>query len=187
MNSVPASARGAASGVRATGMNAGQVISMGGFFTLMAIGLAARLPHAMNAGLIGAGVDPAAAHAAADAPPAGLLFSAFLGYNPVRALVPAPGTAANTQQIYGTQFFPHLISEPFRHGLLIAFTAAIVMLVLAAWASLLRGGRFVHEDAPGEVHHDSVAEAIARQGGAVAVPAVLDADYDPLSDREPAR
>src|SRR5579884_2208262 len=36
MNAVPASQRGAASGVRATGMNAGMVLSIGGFFTLMA-------------------------------------------------------------------------------------------------------------------------------------------------------
>jgi MFS family permease len=44
MNAVPGSQRGAASGVRATGMNAGMVLSMGGFFTLMAVGLASRLP-----------------------------------------------------------------------------------------------------------------------------------------------
>src|SRR6202012_5942182 len=62
MNSVPASARGAASGVRATGMNAGMVLSMGGFFTLMAIGLASRLPSSMSSSLINLGVTPAAAH-----------------------------------------------------------------------------------------------------------------------------
>jgi hypothetical protein len=33
MNAVPASERGAASGMRATGMNAGLVLSLGGFFT----------------------------------------------------------------------------------------------------------------------------------------------------------
>ena len=42
MNAVPADQRGAASGIRATGMNAGMVLSMGGFFTLMAVGLASR-------------------------------------------------------------------------------------------------------------------------------------------------
>ena len=47
MNAVPAAERGAASGIRATGMNAGMVLSMGGFFTLMAIGLASRLPDSM--------------------------------------------------------------------------------------------------------------------------------------------
>ena len=176
MNAVPASARGAASGIRATGMNAGMVLSMGAFFTLMAVGLAARLPHALTSGLTGQGVDPGAAHAAAQASPVGLLFAAFLGDNPIRQLVPHPGTAAHTTTIYGSHFFPNLISEPFRHGLLIAFSASIVMLLLAAGASLMRGERFVHEDA----HHQSPAEAAAREGDALAVPAVLGEDvaYD---------
>ncbi|MCW2521938.1 MAG: transporter, partial [Frankiales bacterium] len=80
MNSVPASSRGAASGVRATGMNAGMVLSMGGFFTLMAIGLASRLPSSMEAGLTKLGIDPTSAHTIAQTPPVGTLFAAFLGY-----------------------------------------------------------------------------------------------------------
>ena len=175
MNAVPASARGAASGIRATGMNAGMVLSMGAFFTLMAIGLADRLPQAMSSGLVTHGVDPGAAHAASLASPVGLLFAAFLGDNPIRQLVPHPGAHAQTATIYGHHFFPTLISEPFRHGLFIAFTASIVMLLLAAGASLMRGERFVHEDA-----HQSAAEATAREGDALAVPAVLGEDvaYD---------
>src|SRR4051794_12258302 len=170
MNAVPASARGAASGIRATGMNAGMVLSMGGFFTLMAIGLASRLPSALSSGLAAQGVDPAAAHAASQASPVGLLFAAFLGDNPVRALVPhaGAGAGAGAGTIYGQEFFPHLISDPFRHGLLIAFTASIVMLLLAAGASLMRGERFVHEDAG---HRESVGEATSREGDALAVPA----------------
>src|SRR3954453_10060454 len=177
MNAVPASARGAASGIRATGMNAGMVLSMGGFFTLMAIGLADRLPSALSSGLTAQGVAPAAAHAASQASPVGLLFAAFLGDNPVRALVPHPGAAAHTGTIYGQEFFPHLISDPFRHGLLIAFTASILMLLLAAGASLMRGERFVHEDAG---HRESVGEAASREGDAVAVAAGLGEDvaYD---------
>ena len=132
MNAVPAAERGAASGIRATGMNAGMVLSMGGFFTLMAVGLASTLPAALSSGLTGAGVTPTAAHAASHASPVGLLFAAFLGDNPIHALVPDPGAHADTATIYGQQFFPHLISEPFRHGLLIAFSASIIMLLIAA-------------------------------------------------------
>ena len=72
-----ASARGAASGVRATGMNAGQVLSMGGFFTLMALGLASRLPSSLSTGLTGIGVDPASAHTISHTSPVGTLFAAF--------------------------------------------------------------------------------------------------------------
>jgi MFS family permease len=167
MNAVPAAERGAASGIRATGMNSGMVLSMGGFFTLMAVGLASTLPAAMSNGLTAAGVTPSAADAASHASPVGLLFAAFLGDNPIKALVPNPGPHASAS-IYGQSFFPNLISDPFRHGLAIAFTASIIMLVIAAAASLMRGERYVHEDE----HAPSIAEATAREGDALAVPAV---------------
>ncbi|MCU1656567.1 MAG: putative transrane efflux pump (multidrug resistance related protein) [Pseudonocardiales bacterium] len=187
MNSVPASQRGAASGVRATGMNAGMVLSMGGFFTLMAIGLASRLPGSLYSGLTQAGVSPDAAHTIAHVPPVGTLFAAFLGDNPIRQLMqqvdPAqlrPGSGVDVANLTGPSFFPHLISGPFMHGLLIAFGASILMLLVAAAASMMRGGRFVHADAGGEVHHDTVGESLAHEGDALAVPALLD-DEDSLS------
>jgi MFS family permease len=184
MNAVPAAQRGAASGIRATGMNAGMVISMGGFFTLMAVGLAGTLPAAMSSGLTQAGVTPAAANAASHASPVGLLFAAFLGDNPVHALVPDPGPHADTTRIYGQEFFPHLIADPFRHGLLIAFSASIIMLLLAAGASLMRGAKFVHAEA-----EHKVADAAAREGDALAVPAIPDegvAYEDALAGRPPS-
>ena len=55
MNTVPAGERGAASGMRATFMNSGFVLSIGLFFTLMIVGLAARLPAAMQSGPHGPG------------------------------------------------------------------------------------------------------------------------------------
>jgi hypothetical protein len=80
----------------------------------------------------------------------GSLFAAFLGYNPIRTLLgPAaldrlsPSQAAN---LTGTRFFPELIAGPFRHGLAIVFVAALVMSLIAAGASWLRGGRYVHQE-----------------------------------------
>jgi MFS family permease len=177
MNAVPASARGAASGIRATGMNAGMVLSMGGFFTLMAVGLSSRLPAALTHGLTAAGVSPHAADSASHVSPVASLFAAFLGDNPVHELVPHPGPHAHTAAIYGQKFFPSLISDPFRHGLLIAFTASIIMLLIAAGASLMRGERYIHEDAG---RSETLVEATAREGDALAVPAVLGEDvaYD---------
>jgi hypothetical protein len=86
----------------------------------------------------------------ANQPPVGSLFAAFLGYNPVQQLVgkqtlkslPAHDHAA----LAGRQFFPHLITAPFHHGLVIVFVAAAAMSVIGALASLLRGGRYVHAD-----------------------------------------
>ncbi|HEX3335437.1 MAG TPA: MFS transporter [Jatrophihabitans sp.] len=185
MNAVPASERGAASGIRATGMNAGMVLSLGGFFTLMAVGLSSRLPQALAHGLTAAGVSPDAATSASHVSPVATLFAAFLGDNPIRALVPNPGPLADTSTIYGQSFFPHLISGPFRHGLLIAFSASILMLLIAAAVSLMRGKRFVHADAVGAPHHDTVVESMAREGDALAVPAVLDEDsvHDAVTGR----
>ncbi len=48
----------------------------------------------------------------------------------------------------GRSFFPHLISGPFRTGLHEAFAFAIVACLIAAAASLLRGGRYHHVDEP---------------------------------------
>jgi EmrB/QacA subfamily drug resistance transporter len=188
MNSVPAHERGAASGVRATGMNAGMVLSMGGFFTLMAVGLAARLPDSMYAGLTRLGISPDAAHTISHTPPVGTLFAAFLGDNPIKALVEQvdpqqlqPGSGVDVATLTGRSFFPHLIADPFRHGLAIAFGVSIVMLLIAAVASLMRGERFVHgetgmvavdavdadavdADAPS---HESVGVALAREAAAL--------------------
>jgi hypothetical protein len=183
MNAVPASQRGAASGIRATGMNAGMVLSMGGFFTLMAIGLASRLPGTLFSGLTQAGVSPDAAHTIAHVPPVGTLFAAFLGDNPIKALMqqidPAqlqPGSGVDVARLTGKTFFPDVISAPFMHGLLIAFGASILMLLVAAFASLMRGERYVHAEAQ-ERHEsvgESVGESLAHEGDALSVPALLD-------------
>jgi hypothetical protein len=171
MNAVPASQRGAASGVRATGMNAGMVLSMGGFFTLMAIGLASRLPGAMYSGLTRAGVTPDAAHEIAHTPPVGTLFAAFLGDNPIQQLMKQtdpqqlqPGSGVDVNTLTGKTFFPHLISDAFKHGLVIAFVVSTIMLVIAAGASLMRGKRYVHADAP---EPESIAEAVVRESAAL--------------------
>ena len=163
MNSVPARQRGAASGMRATFQNAGFVLSIGLFFSLMIAGLAARLPATLYTGLTANGVPPDTAERIAHLPPVGSLFAAFLGYNPIRTVLgPAalahlsPAQAAN---LTGTSFFPGLIAEPFRHGLAIVFLAALVMSLVAAGASWLRGGRYVHEEL------DQPVAAAARSGG----------------------
>ncbi|MDX6227792.1 MAG: hypothetical protein QOI76_1182 [Frankiales bacterium] len=46
----------------------------------------------------------------------------------------------------GKQFFPHLIAQPFHHGLVIVFTLAIIMSLFSAGVSLLRGKHYVHDD-----------------------------------------
>jgi MFS family permease len=150
MNSVPARDRGTSSGMRATFQNSGMLLSIGMFFSLMIAGLASSLPHTMSSGLIAQGVPAAVAHKLAGLPPVGSLFAAFLGYNPIRTLMPASVLhalpVARAQYVTGKTFFPKLISGPFIHGLRIVFTASLVMSLIAAAASWLRGGKYVHEE-----------------------------------------
>ena len=54
----------------------------------------------------------------------------------------------NVAVLTGNQFFPHLISAPFHHGLIIVFTAAALMSATGAVVSLMRGGQFYYEDVP---------------------------------------
>ncbi len=150
MNSVPARQRGAASGMRATFQNSGMVLSIGIFFSLMVLGLSASLPHSMSAGLRANGVAAAKAAQVAKLPPVGSLFSAFLGYNPMKQLLISPAKAgvsgAQWSIITGKTFFPHLISSPFMTGLRITFATSVLMSLIAAWASWMRGSRYVYEE-----------------------------------------
>jgi hypothetical protein len=152
MNSLPAGDRGAGGGMNQTFQNSAQVLSIGIFFTLLIAGLASSLPGALSSGLQAHGVSAAAAQHAGATPPISVLFAAFLGYNPVQHLVGAhalAGVSAHAHALLtGPAFFPHLISAPFRDGLHTAFVFAIVACLVAAAASLLRGGRYHHADEP---------------------------------------
>jgi MFS family permease len=155
MNSLPAADRGAGGGMNQTFQNSAQVLSIGIFFTLLIAGLAATLPSTLSSGLQAHGVAAAAAHHAAQSPPISVLFAAFLGYNPVQHLVGVDALAALPAHAHalltGPSFFPHLISAPFRDGLHTAFIFAIVACLIAAAASLLRGGRYHHVEEPAAV------------------------------------
>jgi hypothetical protein len=81
------------------------------------------------------------------------VFAALRGFNPVQHLLAHSGVLAqlprhNVAVLTGNQFFPHLISGPFHHGLIIVFTAAALMSATGTVVSLLRGGQFYYEDAP---------------------------------------
>jgi hypothetical protein len=189
MNSVPANQRGAASGMTGTFQNAGNSLSIGIFFSLMITGLAATLPKALSTGLTAHHVPAAAVQAAAQIPPVGNLFAAFLGYNPISSLlqqlhvtnaIPASDLAALT----GKTFFPQLISQPFHSGLVIVFVAAAIMSVIGAIASVVMGGKYIHADTASLAAQNLAAQK-TRTGG---VPTTIagsspdEATADALSD-----
>lgn len=143
MNSVQPHERGAASGMRATFQNSAQVLSIGLFFSLMVVGLASTLPSATTAGLVAHGVPHAKAEQLGHLPPVGLLFAAFLGYNPIQKLFGHATlshlTAAQAHAVTSRTFFPHLIAGPFIDAMAIVFVTALVMCLIAAVASWSRG------------------------------------------------
>ena len=155
--------------MNATFTNAASVLSIGLFFSLMIIGLAATLPSALQHGLVAHGVAHADAARIAHLPPVASLFAAFLGYNPIATLLGPHAVAAvpdgQGQVVTGRSFFPHLISSPFHTALVYAFVFAIVACVIAAVASLLRGGKYHYSEesasAPVEVVALDAIEEVA--------------------------
>jgi MFS family permease len=163
MNSVPARHRGAASGMRVTFNSTGMPLSMGLFFTLLVVGLNAKVPAAMYKGLLAHGVPVATATQLGHLPPLGYLFAAFLGLNPLKSLlgptVLAHLSVAQRSTLIGRSFFPQLIGGPFKHALLFVLAFAVVMSLVAALASAMRGARFVHDDEESRAQRASVTHA----------------------------
>jgi EmrB/QacA subfamily drug resistance transporter len=168
MNSVPANQRGAAGGMIATFQNSASVLSIGIFFSLMVAGLASKLPASMFSGLTAQGVPASAATTISHLPPIGVLFAAFLGYNPMQQLLgPLLGhlSSAHAAYVTGREFFPNLITAPFHDGLAVAFGFAIAASVIAAIASGLTGKIKLPGAGPGTA---GPAESLGSELAAVA-------------------
>ncbi len=172
MNALPPDQRGAGAGMVTTFQNSAQVLSIGVFFTLIILGLASELPGSLYHGLVAHGVPTRDALRVSHLPPVGSLFAAFLGYNPIQQLLGASTLshlpAATSQFLTGRSFFPGLIAAPFKKGLNLAFDFAIVSCLLAAGASALRGGKYVHgqDEVAEQVEDELRAEGLAMPTGA---------------------
>ena len=168
MNSVPANQRGAAGGMIATFMNSASVLSIGIFFSLMVLGLSRTLPSSLFHGLTAQGVPAAAAGTISHLPPIGVLFAAFLGYNPVQQLLGpllSHLNPAHAAYLIGRQFFPSLITGPFHDGIGVAFGFAIAVCLIAAIASSMTRLR---KSPPAE--HESLGSelaAVAAEGSGI--------------------
>jgi EmrB/QacA subfamily drug resistance transporter len=150
MNSLPPQHRGAGSGMRATIMNVGSPLSMAIIFSLMVVGLNASMPSALYSGLVQNGIPTQIAHQVASAPPVGYLFAAFLGYNPLATMIPTSVlnslTAQQVSVITSRAFFPQLIEVAFRRGLAEVLVFSIIMCLIGAAFSWVRGGKYVYHE-----------------------------------------
>jgi hypothetical protein len=155
-----------------TFQNSAQVLSMGLFFTIVTLGLAAELPAHLYHGLTAAGVASGPTREVANEPPIGSLFSAFLGFNPVKELLGPTGalshlSPAQAAYVTGRSFFPTLIEQPFANGLHLAFDFAAGATLIAVIASALRGKRYVHKAQPVT---EELAEGAADSAAAAGLP-----------------
>ena len=58
--------------------------------------------------------------------------------------------AADAGRLVSTSFFPSLIAGPFHDGVVVVSIFSIVIFLVAATASWLRGGRYVHDELEAE-------------------------------------
>jgi MFS family permease len=170
MSSLPANARGAGAGMNATFQNSAMVLSIGVFFSLIIAGLAATLPSTLATGLEAHGLQAAQAQQISHLPPVGVLFAAFLGYNPIQHLLGGSLGHLSADQasfLTGHSFFPSLITGPFSDGLHVAFWFAIIASLVAAAASWFGRprGKQVEEVVAPPVLDGSVETAGARGSG----------------------
>ncbi len=148
MNSLPSDQRGVGAGMSGVFQNAAMVLSMGIFFTLMISGISSVLPQSLYRGLVTQHVPAPTAAAVSHLPPITSLFASLLGYNPIRQIL-GPSVlsklpASSVVTLSGRTFFPNLLSKPFAAGINVAFSFGAAACALAAVASLMRGGRYVH-------------------------------------------
>lgn len=160
MNSVTPHERGVASGMMYTIVNTAFTASMAIFFTIVIVGITQQFPEAITASLTSIGVSQLAP-SMSSIPPTGALFSAFLGYNPVEAMLSAlppalvatiPSSTLTT--LTGTTWFPSTFAVAFMPSLQTSFFIGALLCAIAAVLSALRGERYIHEE---EIFIDSAA------------------------------
>jgi MFS family permease len=155
MSSVAPQDRGTASGMMSTLMNTANTASMAVFFTIVIVGIQSAFPTAVATSLadLGSGVQagPLAA-VMSQIPPTGALFSAFLGYNPMDAILSAMPQgmvsaipAEAVAQMKGNTFFPTLLANAFMPALRLSFLIGAILSAMAAVLSFMRGEHYVHD------------------------------------------
>lgn len=175
MNSVAPQMRGVASGMRATLQNTGQTASMGIFFTIVLIALTSKLPHAFTTALGTAGA-PELIPFFDQIPPTSALFSAFLGYNPVKTILGffpssftsmiSPGTLFYLE---GKVWFPNSLAGAIMSSLRLSFYLGAIIFFIAAILSALRGKRYVHGETNDSREKDADQQASMTTQSAVKV------------------
>jgi MFS family permease len=146
MDSVPKEHRGVASGMRSTMQNTGMMVSIAAFFAVIVFSLSNGLPSAFESSLVQAGAPPQLISYFTTLSPTQTLFSAFLGYNPIAAIIAGLPrdissmlSSETIATLTGLHWFPTTIASVFMSSLEAAFYVSVALSAVAAAASSLRG------------------------------------------------
>jgi MFS family permease len=173
MNSVSPQDRGIASGMITTVMTTAFTASMAMFFTIVIVGITQAFPDAISSSLASIGAVQLAP-VLSNIPPTGALFSAFLGYNPVDAILSAlphqfvasiPQGTLST--LTGTTWFPSTLAEAFMPALRLSFCIGAAFCAIAAVLSGLRGANYIHE-----------VQVVDEESGAITKSEILETKED---------
>ena len=126
-----------------TFQNSASVLSIGVFFTIITLGLAATLPGRAVAASPPRACPRRRRTRSPDCRRSGSLFAAFLGFNPIQQLLPVGGRGARVGAQYayltGRGFFPNLIADRSATACTWPSCMAAVLCFVAAVFSWLRG------------------------------------------------
>ena len=158
MNSVPPQDRGVASGMMSTLMNSATTLSMAVFFTIVIVGIQGAFPNAIHDSFASLGsiqttpILQGLERNLSNVSPTNALFSAFLGYNPMGAILgtlPANVASAIPHDVVALltsqEWFPQTLQAAFMPSLQLSFIICAALSAIAAILSALRGQRYVHE------------------------------------------
>ncbi len=179
MNSVPPASRGAASGMLTTLQNAGQILSLAIFFTVLIGVFSVHLGSSFSSSLGGTGLP------AGNVPilsgtvvsdPTGAIFGAFLGINPMSIFLTAlngggvpgwtnvPANSAVWNTLTSKTFFPGAVAPAFQLGIHSAFLFAAGLTGVGTVISWFRGRPYLHAEAAITTAPDRSSEP-APEGG----------------------
>ncbi|MDP8003426.1 MAG: MFS transporter [Caldisphaera sp.] len=149
MNSLKPRDRATGNGMRQTFANIGSTISMAMFFTIAITVLVEKMPSQMYKEALLYGIPQQIAVFLSKLPASGLLFAAFLGYDPATAL-PSNIASSLPQSVLNAlnskTFLPTVLGNPFMDGLRASLYISVVVVLIGAVFSYLRGGRYVYEE-----------------------------------------
>ncbi|MEM0097206.1 MAG: MFS transporter [Conexivisphaerales archaeon] len=149
MNSLRSSERGAGNGVRMTFSNVGSTISMAMFFTIAITVFSIYLPSHIYSTAVSYGLPAQIATFLSNLPPSGLLFAAFLGINPASALPTSIAGDLPSKVITildSHTFLPSVLGPTFIIGLRFSIYIAVVLVLIGAIFSYMRGKKYVIDE-----------------------------------------